>query len=254
MKVIISTDLEGVSCVDSIDMMDRQNESNQFACRMLMNDLNAAIRGAIDGGADQVVVLDGHAGGGNFIPLMLDPRARWEKAVDFHDVDALLCVGAHAMAGTVKAFLDHTQNSREIFDYTVGGKSYGELGQQAILAGAYGVPLVMVSGDEAACEETKTLSPDAALAVVKTAEIRNRATCLPQEEALQRIYEAAKDGVRRCKEITPYNAVTLPTEVSVTYYRNDFCDRTYRPGLRRKGRTLTKTIDKIDCFDDLNRF
>ena len=170
--------------------------------------------------------------------------------MDLRDFDALLCVGAHAMAGTEMAFLDHTQSSVSWFDFQIGGVSYGELGQDAIAFGAFDVPLVMVSGDEAACREARTLAENCACAVVKTALCRNKAECLPQAEALERIREAAADGVRRCGEIKPFK-VSLPTEYRVTFTRNDYCESAMHEGLTRSGRTLTKTLERITCCGDL---
>ena len=78
-----------------------------------------------------------------------------------------MCVGAHAMAGTEKAFLDHTQSSTDWFEYCIAGNPQGEMAQQAYFLGAFGVPLVMMSGDAAACAEAKALVPNVAIACVK---------------------------------------------------------------------------------------
>lgn len=264
MHVLIITDLEGVSGVDTMDMvMDESAQGYADACRYLMEDTNAAIDGAFAGGATAVTVIDGHRTGYNFIKEMLDPRAVQMSAFDMipahvstFKVDAVMCVGAHAMAGTVGAFLDHTQSSMEWFDYRVGGKSYGEVGQQAIWAGAFGAPVVMVSGDTALCAEINALLPEAATAEVKTAKYRNEAICLPFDEARKRIYEAAKDGMERCKQMKPY-VIPLPTTVEVTYCRNDFCDNVYKDAAdrcERDGRTLKKTMDEIISYRQMMNF
>ena len=260
MKVIIVTDLEGLSLGDTIQIIDESTEDYQKARVQLMKDTNAAIDGAFAGGAKEVFVVDGHCSGKNFIPGQLDPRAQQILTSDFVDMswenfDALLAIGYHAKAGTEKAFLDHTQSSASWFDYCVGGKSYGEIGQLAITGGAFGVPFVMISGDAAACEEAKGLVDNIAVAVVKEANERNRAICLPEEEALKRIFEAAADGVRRYKEIKPYS-VELPTKASVTLFRTDYCDQVvaHNKSLTRSGRTLTKNLDKIMCFRDVLPF
>jgi len=253
--VLIMTDLEGISMVDNISMM--QGEGYESACRFLMEDLNAAVDGAFAGGAKKVSVVDGHGTGKNFPEGLLDPRAVQVPTLEFcrgplHEYDVVLSIGCHAKAGTEKSFLDHTQSSASWFDYCVNGKSLGEIGQQAILSGAYGIPLVMVSGDEAACIEARSLIPNIACAAVKTAEIRNEALCLPEEEAHRRIYEAAKDGVLRSDEIAPYK-ITLPARLELTLYRSDYCDQimSHARGVSRSGRTLTKTIETVQCLYDL---
>ena len=257
---MIITDLEGVSCVDSVDMMIADSVGYQFARKQLMLDVNAAIDGAFDGGADEVLVVDGHGTGQNFIPGMLDGRAKQLSAAEFikcplDGFDALMTIGCHAMAGCEKAFLDHTQNSRTWFEYTVGGKKYGEIGQQAIIAGVYNVPLVMISGDDSACKEAKILVSNIAVASVKTADVRNKANCIEVENALKKIYEAAFDGVKRYKQIKPYHIQT-PTEISVTFVRNDYCDEIAlkNSNLKRCGRTVVKTVDVIKCYGDIVKF
>ena len=256
MKVIIISDLEGISCVDDIDMIF-VDEEYQKARKLLMEDVNATISGAFEGGASEVYVLDGHGGGNNFIPELLDKRAKQIKFADFNcfecdEYDAAITMGCHAMAGTTEAFLDHTQSSSTWFDYKVNGKSYGEIGQQAITFGAHSVPLVMVSGDLAACNEAKSLIPNIATAIVKSAKIRNKAECLPLEEALKKISDAAADGVRRYKEIKPYKIET-PADISLTLYRNDYCDDIVKnnANLQRNGRTVSKTVDTIKCHKDI---
>lgn len=260
MHVLIITDLEGISCVDSIDMIPYENEGYQRACGYLMADVNAAVDGAFAGGATKVTVIDGHGGANNFMMELLDKRAVCIPASEFagnspqsYGYDALMCVGAHAMAGTEKAFLDHTQSSTDWFEYCIAGKPQGEMAQQAYFLGAFGVPLVMMSGDAAACAEAKELVPNVATACVKEAHCRNQAVCLPQEEALDRIRLAARDGAERYREIAPC-VLQLPAEIKLTYCRNDYCDRMMHPGLERNGRTVRKTIEKIETYHDLVHF
>ncbi len=256
-KIIIITDLEGVSGVDSIKMMDESTEGYQRARKLLMADVNAAIDGAFAGGATEVFVVDGHGSGNNFIKEELDKRAVQIAAKDIvtdmpvDNISAVMSIGCHAMAGTVKGFLDHTQSSLCWFDYKIGGVSYGEIGQQAILFGVYDAPLVCVTGDKAACDEAQALIDGISVAAVKTAEKRNEAHCLPQEEALKLIYNAAKEGVLKSENIKPYK-IDLPTQIEVTYTRNDYCDDAQlHKNVTRNGRTLTKTVDKIICLKDI---
>ena len=259
MKVLILTDLEGISGVDSIDMIF-EGEGYEIARRELMADVNVAVEGALSGGADEVYVSDGHYQGKNFIMELLTDKAIYLSCFDFvkkeaSGYDALVSLGCHAMAGTENAFLDHTQNSRTWFEYTVGGTPYGEIGQQAITLGAYGTPLVAVTGDKAACDEAAALVEGVATASVKTAKGRNKADCLPTDEARKLIFEAVRDGVKRYREIKPYTVKT-PTEVSVTLVRNDETDNymAQNPNLKRCGRTVTKTVNEIKKYNDLVKF
>lgn len=259
MKVIIITDMEGVSGIDNVEVWDENSDAYQKGRYLLMEDVNAAVEGAFDGGATEVTVIDGHHTGDNFVKENLHPRAKQMSAFDFRpatpqkgDYDALICVGCHAMAGTETAFLDHTMSSVEWFEYRIGQKCYGEIGIQAIWAGNFGFPLVAVSGDEKACEEAKALIPNVAVAPVKKGIYRNQAVSVDLDEAHKRIFDAASDGVRRASEIKPY-IIPLPTQAQLTFTRSDFCDRQAAATTvcTRCGRTLTKPLDAITCYDDL---
>ena len=256
MHVLIITDLEGISCVDSIDMIPYDTEGYKKACEYLMYDTNAAVDGAFLGGADKVTVVDGHGGGKNFIMELLDSRATYLPVREFVDkpikefgFDALMCVGAHAMAGTVNGFLDHTESSVQWFEYCLGGVPCGEMAPEAYTLGTVGAPFIMASGDEAVCKEAKELVPDIAVAIVKKAIKRNEAECLPLEESLELIRNAAKDGVERCNEIAPLK-LSLPTELKITFTRNDYCDNYANPNHKRNGRTLTRMLEKVERYGD----
>ncbi len=255
-KVIIDTDLEGLSLVDSADQMS--GEGYTFACRRLEADLNAAIAGCFEGGADAVWYADGHGGGGNLDPANIDPRAVMIRDFDdprmFEDCAAYMEIGLHAMAGTRNAFLDHTQSSATIHDLSINGEPCGEFAQGAAYCGAYGIPFVMVSGDAAACHEASRLVPGIACAIVKEARGRNAAVCVDGEEALNRIREAARDGLRRASEI-PVFKVSLPAEIRVHFHFTWHCDNMEKalPHWDRiDGRTLVRKVEKIATFSDLN--
>lgn len=257
MKVFIMTDLEGISGVDSSFAWDNSTREYADACGRLMGDLNAAVQGALDAGADEVTVYDGHGGGSNFIKGALHPRA--VQAFDFNDprvfdgCGAYMEVGLHAKAGTADAFLDHTQSTGGWFDYTINGVSYGELIQGAAYCGAFGVPVVMASGDEAACREAAGLIEGIACAPVKRALGRHKAVSVPREEAERRIYDAAYKGVKKSGQIRPFT-IALPAEIRVTYCYTHLCEDALRhnPELSRvDGRTVSKTIARIEHYTDL---
>lgn len=162
--------LAGISSWDQCYDPDDDSPVYAFGREQLTADANAAIAGCFDAGATEVRILDGHGRNQNhgFLLDRLDARARrvwiaqrnplrWE-GLDA-DVSALAIIGQHARAGTIGAFLDHTQSARVICRYRINGCEHGEIGQMALYAGAYGVPLVYVSGDEAACTESRSLFP-----------------------------------------------------------------------------------------------
>ncbi|MDH7571003.1 MAG: M55 family metallopeptidase [Armatimonadota bacterium] len=257
MKVYIHTDLEGITGIDSFEMIQRDGTRYRECCELLMGDVNAAVDGAFAGGAEHVTVLDSHGGGGNFILELLDPRAendtrpnkKWWGILD-ESYDGTFFIGAHAMSGTMNAFLDHTQSSIHWHNYTVNGRRMGELAQWAMVAGHWNVPMLMVSGDEAACVEARQFFRPVETAVVKRGIGRNRAELVAPEEARARIREAARRAVALVGEAKPFKP-TLPMEIRLEYNRSDYCDAVEgRPGVERLD---AWTVRKI-AYDALSLF
>lgn len=256
MKIYIHTDLEGITGIDTFEMIQRDSGRYDKCCELLMGDLNAAIEGAFEGGATHVTVLDSHGGGGNFKLELLDPRAEndfktnkkwWGKLDDTYC--GTFFVGAHPMAGTINGFLDHTQNSREWYNYYINGRKTGELGQWALVAGNFDVPMLMVSGDEAACVEARQFFNHVEAAVVKRGVGRNKAECVDKEESRRRVKEAARKAMALVGKVKPYK-VTMPMEIVLELYRSDFCDTKVKDGVERiDARTLRKvTSDPLELL------
>lgn len=260
MKVLIMTDLEGISGVDTMEMVSEVGTpEHKFALEHLMLDVNAAVEGAFEGGADAVYVVDGHGGGKNFIKEMLDPRAvqvnskSWQELIRNGEIDAYMEVGAHAMAGTINGFLDHTQSSKSWYNYIVNERKSGEIAQGAIFVGAFDIPFVMVSGDEAACVEAKAFLGDIECAVVKYGVGRNNARLVDLDEALEKIKKAAKDSLKLVGKIKPYKPI-LPLEIKLELYRSDMCDELMKrcnDVERLNARTVRKLVHKVENYRDI---
>ena len=256
MRIFIVTDLEGISGVGTHQqVIDTDLETR----KLLMEDTNAAIRGAFDGGATEVIVEDGHGGGGNFIEEMLDPRAIMTGSDEAktnalqNSADATMMIGAHAMAGTQNAFLDHTQSSIAWHDFTMNGRKHGEVGQAAIFAGAFGIPMIMVSGDLAACAEATSVLGNIKTAVVKYADGREKADCIDPAIARELIYKAAKESIALVDKIKPLRPI-LPMELKLEFNHTWQCDEhvAYNPDAERvDGRTLRRVIEKVETFSDV---
>lgn len=250
MKIYIHTDLEGVSGVDNLPMIQIDNPRFEEAKLRLTEDINAAVAGAYDGGATHVTVLDSHGGGskGNVIWEKVDKRAereprpaeRWWGHLD-SSYAATFFIGAHAMAGTQNAFLDHTQSSVAWLDYYVNGRKMGEMAQWALVAGHFGVPFVMMAGDQAAASEAYTFFNPVETAVVKRGVGRLGAVLVDLEEAHKRIYDAAKRSLKHVGKAKPFT-VPLPMEVILDYTRTEFADETAKyEGIERiNGRRIRK--------------
>ena len=217
MRIYISVDMEGIAGVvheDQTNPIDPRCAGEYGRFRALMTaEANAAIEGAIAAGATAVLVNDSHWLMRNLLAEHLHPAAQllsggpktWSMMEGIEaGHDAAFFIGYHARAGTQNAILDHTYTDR-ILDVRVNGTSMGELGLNATLAGSYGVPLVLVSGDQAlAAEAGQLLGQSVKTVIVKTALSRNAARSLSPSEACNRIRQAAEEAVRSLGGVRPF--------------------------------------------------
>jgi D-amino peptidase len=236
MKILIAADMEGITGVTHWDHVMPENPEYARFRRLMTGDINAAIQGALESGADEVIVTDGHHTGGNILIEELDPRARLNtgnvspfsmvQGID-SSVDGAFFVGYHARAGTPGAILDHTWSSRCVTNLWLNDLLVGETGLNAAVCGHFGVPVLMVSGDQAVCAEAlDTLGP-VEVAVVKHATGRMSAECLPPAQAHEKICEAAGRAVRRLREgqAPPPFVLPAPLQVAVELISSDMADR-----------------------------
>ena len=210
-KVYISVDLEGISGINGDNQTSATGAEYGRARKLMVEDANAAIRGAFEGGATDVLVNDSHGGQRNLLPEDLDPRARlishsfkrhgMMEGLD-ESFDAAIFVGYHAKAGSSRGLFAHT-GSGVVRDVQVNGKSVGEGGMNAILAQWYGVPVVMVTGDDVAVEQQRETVPAVRGVVVKRA-INSRAVELrPLADTRREIQIAAKESVAGARKGAP---------------------------------------------------
>ena len=244
MNVLISTDLEGIPGVTSIEAMERGTEQYEHACRMLEKTVNWVVEACVENGAENIYYTDGHGGGGNIKDENIDPRAaKFQGRAKLQDegktIDCVLDVGTHARAGTLGGFLDHTFNSKVIFEYLLNGEPCNELSFSAALWGFSNVPYVLCIGDTVACRQAKEYIPEIRTAVVKHATERNRCQDLPNQEQI--IKEAVADALANYRNIPPYR-LSLPITVQQTTYRSDTTDFLYKAMLQ-KG----KVIERLDA-------
>ncbi len=252
MKIYIHTDLEGISGIDTYDMIQKGDPGREYSIERLMVDVNAAIDGAFEGGATQVTVLDSHAGGGNFNYSKLDKRVDadmkenglWWGKFD-SSYDATFFIGAHAMAGTLNAFLDHTFSGLKWHNFIINGRRSGELAMWATVAGHYDVPLIMMSGDDAACTEAREFFSHIECASVKRGISRNKAILYNNEESANSIREAAKRAISLIGTAKPYKPL-LPMELKLELNRTDYREEYENyPGVERlDARSLRKVANR----------
>ncbi len=216
LKIYVNTDLEGISGVFNFTQTrEKGSPENLLACEYFMEDLAAVIAGLRDGGADEIVVLDGH-GNQAVVPHLMSPGATYitgrprSGAGNLSLLDstfsAMVMIGFHAMNGTPDGVLCHTQSSKTENRYWYNDVESGELVQNAVIAGYYGVPVVMVTGDEATCREATHFFGDKIVTVsTKRGLSREAAQLYPFEETRQALYEGAKRAISVISECKPYS-------------------------------------------------
>ncbi len=231
MKIYMAADMEGVSgIINSLQtgVSDGRHVEYERGRLLLTEDVNAAVTGALEGGAKKITVLDHHSGGFNFIAEKLhpgaeyitgSPRPSWLPFLD-ETFDAVFLIGYHAMAGTKPAVLEHTQSSASWKNYYINGIRFGEIGQAAAMAGHFNVPVVFLSGDRASCEEARELLGDIETAAVKEAITRTCAKILPPERGRCLIREKAAEAVKKAREIKPLK-LEFPAEIKIEFQRTD---------------------------------
>jgi D-amino peptidase len=263
MKVFIMTDLEGATGVAGRwEDFGPGGRVHEEAKRLLTGDVNAAVEGALRGGADEIVVLDGHGDAFSILIEQLHPVAkliRGRRVLEMEGLDesfgAVLAVGAHAMAGAPLALLCHTLSHTAIHEIRVNSVPVGEVGLWAMIAGIYGVPLAMVAGDAAAVEEARRLLGDIEGVAVKRATSMYAAECLHPSITQKMISEAAERAMKRAAQgvLKPFK-LPKPIEMSVVYTLPSMAEAvSKRPGVRRlDGRTVSYKGDSVqECMNML---
>lgn len=209
--VYLCTDMEGLAGVDHWDQCydpDDHSPAYQEGLRHLAADVNATVQGCLQAGVKDIRVIDGHGRNRHrgLLSAGLHPAAtlvgldtltpvRLEGLND--EVDAVLMVGQHAMAGTLNGFIDHTQDPKRICRYLVNGAEHGEMSQFAIYAGCLDIPLVHVSGDEALCVEAARLFPSAARTPTKQGTGWSSCHLYPPEAVREKITSDVADALSR---------------------------------------------------------
>jgi D-amino peptidase len=256
MKILIAADMEGVTGVVHWDHVSPGHEEYPRFRRLMTGDVNAAIRGAFEAGAEEVTVTDGHASGRNILVEELDPRARLNaggpaplsmvQGVDA-GVAGVIFVGYHARVGTPQAILDHTWSSSCVAGLWLNGRPLGEIGLNAAVCGHFDVPVIMISGDQSACAEATELLGPVETAVVKRAAGRMAAECLPPEVTHAAIYSAAVQAVSclRAGEAPQPLRLETPIAVAVEFVASEMADRAMGlPGTSRpEGKRVEFTAD-----------
>src|SRR5687768_7684414 len=203
--------MEGISGISGDDQLGAGGAEYGRSRKLMVEDLNAAIRGAVAAGATDVLVNDSHGSQRNLLPEDVHPSARLiSHSFKRHGMmegldetfDAAIFIGYHAKADAPRGLFAHT-GSGVLRDLQINGRSVGEGGMNAALAAWYGVPVVLVTGDDAAVAEVKESVPGIRGVAVKRA-INVRAVELkPLTQAREEIRQAAREAVAGAKKPAP---------------------------------------------------
>lgn len=261
LKVFISVDMEGVSGVIHWDDVTRKGEDYALFRKLMTKETNAAVEGALEAGATTVVVKDSHGTARNILPDLLHPEAElirdWSdgplsmmEGID-QSFDAVIFIGYHARAGTPDAVLQHTMTGR-VYDAVLNGKKMPEAGINAAIAGHFNVPVVMLSGDKAICEQAKELLGDIETVAVKEG-IGQAARMMHIKKARQRIKEKTTAALNRIEDFKPYK-LQPPYTMEVVFTKEEYAQKaSLVPGAKRSGeRSVSFTSD--DFMDVLKFF
>ena len=259
MRVHIISDIEGVAGIVRWEQTSGDQALYHEGRRLYTEEINAAVRGAKKAGAKEIVVMDCHGAGGDYmfnslLPDLLEPdceyvvQSEWTEYTAFLEegCDAALFVGMHAKAGTPDGVLSHTVSGQGWHDLQFNGISVGETGINAALCGHWGCPVLMVTGDRATCTEARTLLGEGLTTVeVKVGLGRFSARSKTATTARELIEAGAKRALKDLKAVQPYRPGS-PCEIRIEF---TFVDRLveYR---NRRGVEQVDDLTLVSTADD----
>ena len=249
MRVYLSVDMEGIGGIGHPAPTERGDQGYPAAAELMLGEANAAIDGAFAGGAAEVVVNDSHGGMFNLPAIGLDPRAvliqgqkPWSMVqggggeAGGGPFDVALFVGYHTRAGHPTGVISHTYSGAPIFT-ALAGRPVGESGINAAVLGAWGVPVGLVSGDDALAAETGDWLPWAEQVVVKQVVSRRAAASVHPSVARERVSAGARRAVQRAAagELRPL-VIDPPVVIEIEFRNGGEADHAaIAPGVQRQG-------------------
>jgi len=258
LKIFLSADMEGITGV--IDWIETEvdNPEYQYFRKIMTDEVNAAIQGALEKGATDIVVRDAHGKARNLIPDQLHEQSQlirsWSRGpfsmmegLD-SSFDAVCCIGYHAKAMTPDGTLAHTM-SGSIFDLRVNDISLPELGWNALIAGYYHVPVIFVSGDQSICDQAKAIIPGIETVAVKQG-IGEASLNLHPKKSQRLIKDAVMRALDRLSDFKPLKYES-PFTIEIDFKKKEAANHAaWYPGASRKGDfTITFTCENfLDCM------
>ncbi len=261
MKILISADMEGATGVTWPADVDPGTDEWQRCRRMFTSDVNAAVVGFLEAGADTVVINEAHSTMRNLLLEELDERAvmltgrhkdlSMVEGIQHGDIDGVAFVGYHAAAGA-EGVLAHTYLANSITAVRLNGVRASEGLLNAHVAGQYGTPVILITGDDRTCADAAGYAPDAPAVAVKDCVSRYAAYCRPPAVTSAAIRKAAADAVRLAIRTEPRPADELRVEVEVDAAQLAQAAAIV-PGVRRTG-DRTVEYDSTSAYQMIRTF
>ena len=217
--VFVITDAEGVA---GICRQEQTEPKDPELRQLLTGEVNAAVEGLLAGGADDVIVWDGHDGSQTLSAQTIHPRARLltgglgPSMTLERKYAAVAFIGQHSLAGVRAGIMAHSYSSLGIQNMRLNGKPIGEIGTRTALAGWYDTPVILLTGDEAAVKELLEIVPDAETAAVKEGLARYACISLSAQAARDLIRERAQRAMQKLEKIRPYR-IDGPVTIEYEY-------------------------------------
>jgi D-amino peptidase len=258
MRVHVFSDMEGVAGIVKWEQVSGGEPLYEEGRRLYTEEINAAVRGAKAAGATEIVVVDCHGAGkgwtfNSLIHDQLDPaceyvvQEEWTEYTEFLEqgCDAALFVGMHARAGTTRGVMSHTISGRDYQNLWFNDTLVGETGVNAALCGTWGCPVLLVTGDDATCEEGRALLGDGLTTVsVKRGLGAHAARMVPAVRARELIEEGAKRALSDLSAVAPWDP-GRPCEIRAEFKNTTEPDKLrFRAGVERvDDRTVVSRAD-----------
>jgi len=256
MKILVLTDLEGVAGVVDFEQTYAEGKYYERAKELLTEEVNACCEGCLIKGVKEIFVIDGHGPGG-IVPEKIHKEAKLFHGRPvplfwFFDYnwDGVILLAHHSMNGTENGNLNHTYSSKSIVNMWLNGEKIGEIGIEIFLAGWFGIPVILITGDEAATKEAEKYVPNIEKAIVKWGITRTSAISLSPEKSREIIKEKTVKAIERIKEIKPVK-IEGECEIIVEYLStSDAFIRSKREGFELIEPTKVRVKGKnfIDVF------
>lgn len=265
MRVYISVDMEGIAGISHPDPTDPAHPRHPASAALMLGETNAAIEGALAAGAREILVNDSHWDMTNLSPAELHPAARllqgrkaWSMVAGAQprpdgspSFDVALFVGYHARAGHPRGTIAHTYSDAPV-ETRLAGRPTGEYGVNALVLGAWGIPVGLVTGDDALADEVDAWLPWAERVVVKTADGTYSAASLAPSVAVERVRAGAQQAVERAGAGEMHRLeVESPIVIELDFARGVVADHAAMfPGARRVGDRTARIVadDPVDAF------